>query len=108
MYKRQVHHRRLQFDTLPCCRPPQSNVADTIINCAFAPDKWFDIPLLPPKRPVLPKTLHSEKTNGTLKLESSTIIVKEGIENEENLLRIVLLGWFMLLWVVMHIIHMLR
>ena len=37
-----------------------------------------------PKRPVLPKTLHSEKTNGTLKLESSTIIVKEGIENEEK------------------------
>ena len=27
--------------------------------------------------------------------------MKEGIENEENLLRIVLLGWFMLLWVVM-------
>jgi len=35
-------------------------------------------------------------------------VVKEGIDNEENLLRIVLLGWFMLLWVVMHIIHMLR
>mgnify|MGYP007059859030 CR=1 FL=1 len=36
-----VHHRRLQFDTLPCCRPPQSNVSGTIINCAFAPDKWL-------------------------------------------------------------------
>ena len=30
-------------------------------------------------------------------------VVKEGIENEENLLRIVLFGWFVLLWVVMMI-----